>query len=111
MEKFTKKVNCRLNTPSSAISPPDKSYLPHNIICLEDENDEFMQEYNRVINSTDLPDTKEAIDESGSEGDKYIGMEIRLSRGEDGDLEYATVKRRKLIRKVNLLVNLIQISN
>lgn len=95
MDKFTEKVNHRLSAPSSTISPPDKSNLPHNIICQEDESDEFMQEYNQVINSTNLPHTEEITDESGLGGDKYIGMKIVLPRGEDGALEYTIVKKRK----------------
>ena len=58
-----------------------------------------MQEYNRVINSIDLPDTEDITDESGSGGDKYISMEIGLPRGEDGALEHVTVKRRKVDAK------------
>ena len=52
MQAFTDKVNRRLgDTPANlpAISPNC------NILGLEHETDNFLAEYNRVINSTDLP--------------------------------------------------------
>ena len=93
MHAFNEKVNHRLDTVSADITPP--SNASNTILGLNDESDEFLQEYNRVINSTDLPEIDSAPpSQLGLGGDEYLNMEIGLPRGHDGNLELATVKRR-----------------
>ena len=47
---------------------------------------EFLQEYNKVIESEDVPH-QEKIDEK--EFPSYVGMELGLPRGQDNELSFA----------------------
>ena len=63
------------------------------ILSLENEDDEFLEEFNRVIEN---PDVAEGSDDHPSEygvEDPYLGMELGIRRDEEG-LHHARVKRR-----------------
>ena len=56
--------------------------------------DAFDEEFKKVIDDNDVPHADTTYDPETF--DTYIGMEIGLPRGDDGSVEHATVKRRKL---------------
>ena len=67
---------------------------PHQIIDHENEDPAFFDEFTRVINDAGLPHAEERADDVEVEPDNYIGMEFAMSRGGDGELMHATVRRR-----------------
>ena len=97
MVDFNSKINKRLEASSAELPPPQATSPSHILHGIHDESEEFIAEYNRVINSEDLPNVDDDAKELNLGGkDTYIHMEIGLPRGEDGALEHATVKRRQL---------------
>ena len=62
-----------------------------NRLSLDEEDNEFIDEFNRVINDTSVPD---AEDYTPDTFDGYLSMEIGLPRGDDDELQHARVKRR-----------------
>ena len=66
---------------------------PSKIIDPDNEDPEFFQEFTRVIDDVTLP---HADDASGVEvsSDQYVGMELALSRGGEGEVLHAKVKKR-----------------
>ena len=97
MVEFTSKVKQRLEASSTELPPPQATSPSHILHGIHDESEEFIAEYNRIINAENLPNVDDDDKEFNLGGkDTYINMEIGLPRGEDGALEHATVKRRKL---------------
>ncbi len=68
---------------------PDNAEL----LSLEDEDDEFIAEYKRVIDEKVLKDEEDRSPTEYGIDDPYLGMELGLNQGEDG-LRRARVKRR-----------------
>ena len=62
-----------------------------NRLSLSDDDQDFVEEFNRVINDESIP---EADAYSPDSHDSYLNMEIGLPRGDDDALLHATVKRR-----------------
>ena len=54
MSRYNDKVKYRLDAVSASTTPPN--IATHKILGIEDESEEFLREYNRVISCTDLPD-------------------------------------------------------
>ena len=65
-----------------------------HILDLEREDDEFQEEFNRVISSDDLIDVEDQEPSEFGEHDAYLNMEIGLPRGDDDGIVHARVKRR-----------------
>ena len=75
-----------------------------NRLSLSDEDPKFIEEFNRVINKSSIPE----VDDKGPEikenvdirevvpGHAYINMEIGLPRGDDDEIMRAVVKRKRL---------------
>ena len=66
-----------------------------NVLSLEDESDEFKEEFRRVIDNEDVKDAEDLTMNEIGERDPYIGMKLGL-RHADEELTHARVKRRKL---------------
>jgi len=97
MEAFTESANRRLETTSGDLPTSQNEIPSHTLIGLQHEDEDFIEEYNRVIDSKDLLNIEDNVNDLNLGGqDNYIGMEIGLPRGEDGALEHAIVKRRKI---------------
>ena len=58
---------------------------------LDEEDNDFVDEFNRVINDASIPD---AEDYTPDTFDGYLSMEIGLTCGQDNKLQHARVKRR-----------------
>ena len=78
-------------TLSTALMDVDKS----KIIDPDNEDPEFFEEFMRTIDDASL---QHADDQFMTEidGDNYVGMELAMPRGDDGERLHATVKRRIL---------------
>lgn len=88
-----------LNAKSSYIAPTELEKIPkHRIFHLEHEDQEFRDEFERVLKDTSFPDMDEVYKVGDiSEPDPYINMELSLDR-ETGDrttTETARVVRQK----------------
>ena len=62
-----------------------------NHLSIDDEDEAFRNEFQRVISDDSIKDLDETLE--SNEG-QYVNMEVGLPRGEDGELERATVKKR-----------------
>jgi hypothetical protein len=60
---------------------------------MEDEDDDFVEEYNQVINNATLPEVDE-IDKELGQSDPYLRMKLGIPRGDDDELEFAKVTKR-----------------
>lgn len=67
---------------------------PWNQLTLDDEDQEFINDFNRVINDESVPEADDAYPDDCYDG--YLNMEIGLPRGDDDNLVPAIVKRRAL---------------
>ena len=63
------------------------------LLSLDDENEEFIEAYKRVISSDDV---KHAEDEATIGHDNFIGMELGIRRGDESQMDKGIVKRRAL---------------
>ena len=89
VEVFNNKVNQSWNVKSANITNLD--HVPKDkLLSLEDEDEEFLKGFRKVISDPDLP---EADEEYGAV-DPYIGMELGMPVGGDGERIYGQVKRR-----------------
>lgn len=95
MQLYEDKVEKLLETmddPSQDLSDVPR----YNHLALEEADEDFRKEFQKVINDKELPDVDDA-DESAKETffDYFVNMELGLPRGDiDGELEFATVKKR-----------------
>eukprot|EP00978_Attheya_sp_CCMP212_P011905 scaffold29606_cov28-Attheya_sp.AAC.2 len=58
---------------------------------MEDEEEDFIEEYNRVINDATLPEVDDIDKELVGQSDPYLTMELGIPRGDDDELEFAKV--------------------
>ena len=65
-----------------------------NVLSLEDEPDEFKQEFKRVISSKDIPEADDLNDNEYGEYDPYLNMTLSVKHGLEGRVQDAVVKRR-----------------
>ena len=79
----------RLKIKNSTVPQFQKIDFNNQRLSLKSDPD-FLEECSKVVDSKDVKDQDE-IDTA--ESPSYLGMEIRLPRGTDGELEHATVKR------------------
>ena len=72
------------------------------MLSLDQFDQEFADEMTRVIDDANLP---HAIDDTSrpSPDDNYLNIQIGLPRGDDDELQHATVKRRKTDNEGNPL--------
>lgn len=93
MTNFDTKLETKWTTTSSDISDTihDKPNL--NVLSLEREDEEFVNEYKRVIDSKDVADIEDYTNEEVGIKDPYINMELGITRDEEG-MHHARVKRR-----------------
>jgi hypothetical protein len=67
---------------------------PESVLDLENEDPEFLEDFNRVIDDDDVKHADETTDMEVGKEDPYLNMELGLPRGEDEELKHAHVKRR-----------------
>lgn len=56
---------------------------------LENEDEEFQEEFKRVINDTDLKDTEDTSANEYGIVDTYLNMELAINRGDNEGLHHA----------------------
>ena len=102
MQRYDNVINERLKIQDN--NKNQKEYTESNQwnrLALDDDDPEFVAEFNRVIDDESIPDADNNVagiteDSTPDAFDGYLNMEIGLPRGEDDKLQHAIVKRRKL---------------
>jgi hypothetical protein len=100
MREYEEKRKTVLKAQSADITQTLRDVEISKIIDPENEDPEFFEEFARVIDNVLLPHADDAIAvtddvkaiEVGS--DQYIGMELALPRGDDGEMIHARVTKR-----------------
>ena len=91
MNEFQRALERKWTTKLSDLSRYFSDVPEGKLISLEHEDEEFVSEYKRVIDSKLIP---EADDEIG-EPDPYLDMELAIQRGKEGPVK-ARVKKRTM---------------
>ena len=94
MRSYTKALQSKWEVDSTDLtSELEKAHVPHsNVVSLEDEDDEFLQEFNRIVDNVQIPDAENITPQHL---ESYKNMELGFNKG-DGDIEYAVVKKRAI---------------
>ena len=90
--EFNVRIQRTFNTTTTSIRINPTVIQQGKLLSLEDEDEQVIQDYSRVIDSEHV---KHIGDHHIGADNNYIGMELGIRRNEDGPLEYAVVKRRK----------------
>lgn len=101
MKEYDESIEERLEAQNTNIDLGNYDQTPQwNRLSITDDDPEFVEEFNRVINDASVPeaDSLNPKDEATDQGDSsdYINMEVGLPRGDDDNLVHAIVKRRKV---------------
>lgn len=102
-------VTKRFEAKSSEITWNNEPVPDHKLFSFEDKNEEFLRNYNMPINETTLIGTQrqgtdnEAPIADTPDSQNYVGMQLALKCGEDGQIQRATVKRRAVDSEGNAI--------
>ena len=111
MSDYDTKISERLDIKNLDPTKQAQGIDRWNKLSIADEDPEFLEELNRVISDSSIPDGPDDNMSDDKEGptpvpgihdqetvprDAYVDMELGLPRGEDDSLMHAIVKRRKL---------------
>ena len=104
MEEFKEVIRKALDANHVDNSIMAQAQPKWNRLSLEDDDVDFIEDFNRVINDSSIPDADTPTSngelkdkESTPDGyDNYLGMELGMPRGHDDQLLRARVKRRAI---------------
>ena len=103
MKEFDVKLEQIWAVQSSDLKGKIQEAPKPKLLCLEDEDEEFKEEFNRAIDNTNLKDVDATLNNVDTTNttefgniDPYLGMKLGLNRGEEEGLEFASVKRRSV---------------
>ena len=111
MSNWTSETKRTLNAKSADITWDDK--IPQQVLFyLEEEDKEFKRNFSMMIKAeSEVDDTLQGTEDGDIEGttrttdninaQNYVNMEIGLRRGQEGELQRATVRRRMLDKEGN----------
>eukprot|EP00978_Attheya_sp_CCMP212_P028675 scaffold99696_cov50-Attheya_sp.AAC.1 len=88
MQVFDDNLDSKWTAVSADISNNLNNVHPSKVVGMEDEDEDFIEEYNRVINDATLPEVDD-IDKELGQSDPYLTMELGIPRGDDDELEFA----------------------
>jgi hypothetical protein len=90
MTTFDDELEAKFRTSSSDISNSTRDIPQDLLLDLDGEDQEFIQEFNRVIDNSEIPHHDDTKDD-GEVGiqDPYLNMELGLPHGNDEDLLFA----------------------
>ena len=89
---YQDKLDVKLETSSSEINIPHNLIQEGKLLSLDDEDKQFINDFNRVVSSDDI----KHIEDLRIGEDNVIGMEVGIRRGDDAKLERGVVKKRVL---------------
>eukprot|EP00978_Attheya_sp_CCMP212_P026550 scaffold87549_cov65-Attheya_sp.AAC.4 len=93
MQVFDNNLEAKWNAVSADISNSLNNVHPSKVVEIEDEDEDFIEEYKQVINDTTLPEVDD-VDKELGQSDPYLTMELGIPRGNDDKLEFAKVTKR-----------------
>eukprot|EP00978_Attheya_sp_CCMP212_P017504 scaffold46664_cov63-Attheya_sp.AAC.5 len=93
MQVFNDNLETNWNAVSADISNSLNNVHPSKVVVgMEDEDEDFIEEYKQVINAATLPEVDDIGKELG-QSDPYLTMELGIPRGDDNELEFAKVTK------------------
>jgi hypothetical protein len=96
MAQYDKRLKRTFETQSADLTRTLRDLHPSYVIDPESEDPTFFDEFTRVIDDARLrhADNEYAAPETEVTTDPYVGMEMALVRGGEGELVHATVRKR-----------------
>ena len=96
MAQYDERLKLTFETPSADLTRTLRDVHSSYVIDPEDEDPTFFDEFTRVIDDGRLrhADDEHAATETEVTTDPYVGMEMALVRGGEGELIHATVRKR-----------------
>ena len=95
IKAYNDKINDKMeNVVAADLALNVKDVHKDNLISLEDEDEDFFSEFNRVIDDSEVKDVEDIKPEDFGEVDQYLDMELGFRRGDDAEIHFAKVKRR-----------------
>ena len=82
----------RFNASSSNLNVPHDLIQEGKLLSLDDEDQDFIDNYNRVIDSQDV----KHVEDLKIREDNFVGMEVGIRRGDDARLDRGIVKKRAI---------------
>lgn len=95
MERYEDQLRILFETQSADLTATLRDVHSRYVVDPENEDPEFYSEFTRVIDDAQLKHAdEEYTKETEVTSDPYVGMEMAMSRGTDGELLHATVRKR-----------------
>ena len=92
MTEYDNNIKTRLDVANAAM--PLNDIDNWNQLSLPQLDEEFLEEFNKVINDESIPHAD--YEPTPDACDQFINMELGMPRGPDGELQHATVKKRAI---------------
>ena len=97
MTAYDSKLQVIFDSQSADISNSLSGIEAFRIIDAENEDNEFYEEFTRIIDDATLPHADDRKDLADVQADPYVGMELALSRGDEGETKKHAIVKRRLI--------------
>jgi hypothetical protein len=95
IEQYDERLKDVFETQSAEITRGLEDILSSHTIDPYNEDDEFFNDFSRVIDDAQLKHADDLnLDSIEVTFDPYVGMEMALTRGGEGKMKHATVRRR-----------------
>ena len=95
MKEYDATIESKLDAQSAEISKVREQHITGTILDLENDDPEFLRDFNRVINNNHVIEADQPVPDGLKSDvfDPYVTMEVGLPRVSDGRLQRAHVKR------------------
>jgi hypothetical protein len=93
MNQFDDKLKVLFETHTADVTQSLRDVHTSKVIDPDNEDPAFLAEFTRIIDDATLPHADE-IANVEVVSDNYVGMELALTRGGEGEMVHATVRRR-----------------
>ena len=95
MTEYDATIDSKLDAQSAEISKVREQHITGTILDLENNDPEFIRNFNRVIKNNHVLEADQPVPDGLKSDvfDPYVTMEVGLPRGSDGSLKQAHVKR------------------
>jgi hypothetical protein len=98
MKRYEQRVQPLFEASTAGLTTTLRDVNSHYIIDPDNEDPAFYEDFTRVIEDAQVPhvDERHVIDPLDTEvtSDPYVGMEMVMTRGSEGEMVHATVRKR-----------------
>ncbi|KAI2507356.1 Reverse transcriptase (RNA-dependent DNA polymerase) [Fragilaria crotonensis] len=95
MAHYEERLQSVFETPSADLTRTLRDVHPSHVIDPENEDSSFYDDFTRVIDDAQLKHADEEFAKNTEvTSDPYVGMEMAMTRGAEGELVHATVRKR-----------------